>query len=109
MAADTDLDWRRTSPTAVVIFLGRDHIFPWLAEPTPARGAWLTVGFVFWRDLLALLLLFGLSIAFVWQDLKPDVAQLASERGSIEFELAHPLFQRDDAIRGAVLRRLRLR
>ena len=62
----------------LVLFLGRNHVFPWIEEPTPARGNWLTVGWVFWRDLISLLALFGVAIAFVWNDLKPDVAALRS-------------------------------
>ena len=62
-----------------VMFIGREHLFPWIEHPTPARGNWLTVSWVFWRDLLAMLALFGLTIAFVWHDLKPDVAELREQ------------------------------
>jgi len=61
-----------------VLFLGRAYLFPWIAHPTPLRGAWLTTPFVFGRDLVALLAVFGVAIAFVYHDLKPDVAQLKS-------------------------------
>ncbi len=60
----------------LVLFLGRHFLFPWIAEPTPARGQWLTVGWVFWRDLVALVAVFGLTFVFVYHDLKPDVAEL---------------------------------
>ncbi len=60
----------------LVVFLGREHLFPWIENPTPARGAWLTVPWVFTRDVLAALILFGIAIAFVYHDLKPDVAEL---------------------------------
>ncbi len=60
----------------LVIFLGRDHLFPWIEHPTPARGQWLTVSWVFWRDLVALLVLFGVAAAFVRNNLKPDLYQL---------------------------------
>ncbi|MDH5644196.1 MAG: polysulfide reductase NrfD, partial [Gemmatimonadota bacterium] len=60
-----------------IIFLGRNELFPWIEHPTPARGQWLTVSWVFWRDLFALLSVFGASIALIWHDLKPDVADLA--------------------------------
>ncbi len=67
-------------PVALVLFLvlwlGRNHLFPWIEHPTPARGSWLTVGFVFWRNLVSLVVLFAVAIAFVWHDLKPDVAAL---------------------------------
>jgi len=60
----------------LVLWLGRDYIFPWIANPTPIRGKWLTVSWVFWRDLVSLLVVFAVAIAFVWNELKPDVVAL---------------------------------
>lgn len=62
-----------------VIFLGRDHLFPWIEHPTPVRGKWLTVSWVFWRDLLSLLVLFWLSFKFVINKMKPDLLRLRGE------------------------------
>ncbi len=61
-----------------VLFLGRHYLFPWIAHPTPIRGNWLTTPAVFWRDLVALIAVFGVATAFVYHDLKPDVAELKS-------------------------------
>ncbi|MDH3497276.1 MAG: polysulfide reductase NrfD [Gemmatimonadota bacterium] len=63
----------------LVLFLGREHVFPWIEHPTPSRGKWLTVSWVFWRDLVSLLVVCGVAIAFVWQELKPDVAALRDQ------------------------------
>lgn len=63
----------------LVLFLGRDHVFPWIAHPTPARGKWLTVPWVFWRDLVSLLAVSGVAGAFVWDELKPDVAAVREQ------------------------------
>ncbi len=60
----------------LVLFLGKHHLFPWIEHPTPARGQWLTTTWVFWRDLLALLAVFAVAIAYVYHSLKPDVAAL---------------------------------
>jgi hypothetical protein len=60
----------------LILFLGKYHLFPWIEHPTPVRGNWLTVSWVFWRDLVALVALAVASMALVWNDLKPDVAQL---------------------------------
>ena len=59
-----------------ILFLGRNELFPWIEHPTPARGLWLTVPWVFTRDLISLLVVFGLTIALVYHDIKPDVAEL---------------------------------
>ncbi len=63
----------------LIIFLGRHHLFPWIEHPTPARGNWLTVSWVFWRDLLSLVLLFWLSFKFVANNMKPDLLRLRGE------------------------------
>ncbi len=63
----------------LVLFLGKHHLFPWIEHPTPARGNWLTVSWMFWRDLVSLLVLAGVAIAFVYNDVKPDVADLRNE------------------------------
>ena len=60
----------------LLIFLGRHHLFPWIEHPTPARGLWLTTSWVFWRDLVALVALFGVAAAFVLNSLRPDLAAL---------------------------------
>ena len=62
----------------LVLFLGRQYLFPWIQHPTPIRGNWLTTSAVFWRDLIALLAVFGVATAFVYYDLRPDVADLRS-------------------------------
>ncbi|NIM51164.1 MAG: hypothetical protein GTN62_14590 [Gemmatimonadales bacterium] len=58
----------------VLLFLGRHYLFPWIEHPTPVRGNWLTTPWVFWRDLVALLALLSVTLAFVYNDLKPDIA-----------------------------------
>jgi hypothetical protein len=63
----------------LVLFLGRDHVFPWIAHPTPVRGKWLTVPWVFWRDLASLLVVSALAAAFVWYELKPDLAAVREQ------------------------------
>jgi hypothetical protein len=70
-------------PVALVLFLilwiGREHLFPWIAHPTPARGKWLTVSWVFWRDLVSLLAVCGVAVVFVREELKPDVFGLQEQ------------------------------
>jgi hypothetical protein len=65
----------------LVLFVGRNYLFPWIAHPTPIRGNWLSTTAVFWRDLVTLLVIFGVATAFVFYDLRPDVAEL---RGQVE-------------------------
>jgi Ni/Fe-hydrogenase subunit HybB-like protein len=60
----------------LLLFLGKHHLFPWIEHPTPARGNWLTVSWVFWRDLIALLAVFAVATVFVVNDMKPDLYEL---------------------------------
>jgi hypothetical protein len=60
----------------LILFLGKHHLFPWIEHPTPVRGNWLTVSWVFWRDLAALVALAAVSLHFVRNELRPDVFRL---------------------------------
>ncbi|GBD32801.1 MAG: membrane protein [Gemmatimonadales bacterium] len=71
------------------LFLGSRYVFPWVEHPTPARGKWLTTPWVFWRDLLSLVAVFGVAIAYVWHSLKPDVAELKDRVEGYKKNLYH--------------------
>ncbi len=47
------------------MFAGRDHIFPWILHPIPAKAAWLNAPFLFVRDGIALFVMTVLSAWFV--------------------------------------------
>ncbi|MFP4389424.1 MAG: hypothetical protein ACLFPR_10815, partial [Desulfococcaceae bacterium] len=49
----------------LVLFLGREHIFPWLHTDLGPKAVWLNLPFLFIRDLVGLLLLYGLGVAYV--------------------------------------------
>lgn len=54
----------------LVIFFGREVLFPWILEPIEAKAAWLNVPFLFTRDGIGLLILYGLSVLFVKHSLR---------------------------------------
>jgi hypothetical protein len=58
----------------LILFLGRDVIFPWIAHPAVGKEKWLSIPFLFSRDAVGLILLYGLSLAFLYFSLKPDLA-----------------------------------
>ena len=62
----------------LVLWLGRVHIFPWIASPPEEwpKGLWLRDWFVFARVGVGLLLMYGLSLWFLYHSLRPDVALL---------------------------------
>lgn len=68
----------------LVIFLGRNSIFPWIHEPIPGKEAWLNVPFLFARDGVGLIALYGLSLVFLYHSLRPDVGLAHEKKGGRE-------------------------
>lgn len=54
----------------LLLFLGREHVFPWLHQDLHGKEVWLNVRFLFSRDLIALLVLYGLGLAYTYQALR---------------------------------------
>ena len=54
----------------LVLLLGRNHLFPWLHEDLHGKEIWLNIPFLFTRDALGLLILYGCGFAYLSQDLK---------------------------------------
>lgn len=65
----------------LALYLGRNSIFPWISHPLPEKAFWLDAKFLFTRDGLSLLALYGLSLVFLYFSLRQD-AGLAVESGA---------------------------
>ncbi len=53
----------------IILFLGRQYVFPWLLEDLHGKEVWLNVPFLFGRDLVGLCLLYGFGLAFLYHRL----------------------------------------
>ena len=53
----------------VILFLGHQHVFPWLHEDLHGKEVWLNLPFMFGRDLVGLCLLYGFGLAFLYHRL----------------------------------------
>jgi Ni/Fe-hydrogenase subunit HybB-like protein len=53
----------------VILFLGRQYVFPWLHEDLHGKEVWLNLPFLFGRDFFALCLLYGVGLAFLYHRL----------------------------------------
>lgn len=53
----------------VILFIGQQHVFPWLHEDLHGKEVWLNVPFLFGRDLAGLILLYGFGLAFLYHRL----------------------------------------
>jgi len=78
-------------PISFILFLllviGRDHIFPWLHYDLHGKEVWLNLPFLFTRDALALLILYGLGLAYLYHTLWFKLGSLPP-RGKIQALLA---------------------
>jgi Ni/Fe-hydrogenase subunit HybB-like protein len=53
----------------VVLFLGKEYLFPWL-HFEHGKEVWLNIPFLFSRDLIGLLILYGLGLAYLYYALR---------------------------------------
>jgi hypothetical protein len=53
----------------LILFLGKDYIFPWLHEDLHGKEIWLNVPFLFTRDFVGLLVLYGLGFGYLYHAL----------------------------------------
>ncbi len=54
----------------LVLFLGREHLFPWLHLDLHGKEVWLNMPFLFTRDFVGLLALYGLGFGYLFNSLK---------------------------------------
>jgi hypothetical protein len=54
----------------LLLFLGQTHIFPWLNEDLHGKEVWLNVPFLFMRDCVGLLILYGLGLVYLYNALR---------------------------------------
>ena len=64
----------------LLLFLGKNYVFPWLHEDLHGKEIWLNVPFLFTRDCIGLLLLYGIGFIYLYYtlQLKLDPDQPAS-------------------------------
>jgi hypothetical protein len=53
----------------LILFLGKNHIFPWLHQDLHGKEVWLNLPFLFTRDFIGLLVLYGLGFVYVYHAL----------------------------------------
>ena len=50
----------------LLLFPGREDVFPWLHQELHGKAAWLNLPFLFSRDITGLVILYGAGILFVY-------------------------------------------
>jgi hypothetical protein len=77
----------------LLLFLGKDHIFPWLQQDLHGKEIWLNMPFLFSRDLIGLLILYGLGLGYLYYALRLKLHG-AEPRGKIR-RLLHQRWSRN--------------
>jgi hypothetical protein len=57
----------------LVLFLGREHLFPWLHQDLHGKEVWLNLPFLFTRDLVGLVILYGSGFAYCHYAVKSKI------------------------------------
>lgn len=58
----------------ILVMLGAKNVYEWVTHPMAVKAAWLNMPFFATRQVIALLVLFGLSWIYVRNAVKPDLA-----------------------------------
>ena len=66
----------------LLLFLGRESLFPWLHHELHGKESWLNIPFLFSRELIGLLVLYGLGLAYVYYALRLRLGA-APEKGKL--------------------------
>ena len=53
----------------LALYLGREHLFPWLHQALHGKEVWLNIPFLFGRDAAGLLILYGLGFGYLYHSL----------------------------------------
>jgi hypothetical protein len=53
----------------LILFLGKNHLFPWLHQDLHGKEVWLNLPFLFSRDFVGLLILYSLGFAYLYHAL----------------------------------------
>jgi hypothetical protein len=64
--------------TFVLVFFGAHYLYEWVEHPMPAKAGYLSLGFFATRNVIALLVMYGITYLFVMASLKPDLAMARS-------------------------------
>lgn len=63
----------------LLLFLGTKHLFPWLHQDLHGKEVWLNIPFLFSRDFIGLLILYGLGFAYLYHALWPKLDRSISQ------------------------------
>ncbi|MBI4082188.1 MAG: molybdopterin oxidoreductase [Candidatus Lambdaproteobacteria bacterium] len=58
----------------LLVFFGGKYLYEWVEHPMPVKAGWLNLHFFISRNVVSLLLMYGISYFYVFAAVKPDLA-----------------------------------
>jgi len=90
-------------PVSVVLFvillLGGEHVFPWIGKDLHGKEGWLNLPFLFGRDLVGLLVLYGIGYVYVYHVLRGKLREAGPPGKLRAFLVARWRLETDDGER----------
>ena len=62
------------------LFLGKDYVFTWLHQDLHGKAVWLNLPFLFFRNLMGLMVLYGLGFAYLYHTVKIRLGDTECEK-----------------------------
>jgi len=75
----------------LLLFFGLENVYDWVQHPVAAKAAWLDRSFFTVRQAVAVAVLYGFGLAFVYWSLRPDLGRFRERVGGWRRGLYHRL------------------
>jgi hypothetical protein len=72
-----------------LLFIGKNHVFPWLGADLHGKEIWLNIPFLFTRDLVGLIILYGLGLLYLYHSLYFKIESDSDTAGIRGFLIRH--------------------
>ena len=63
----------------LLLYLGKNHVFPWIGEDLHGKEVWLNIPFLFSRDSAGLFILYGVGFAYLYYALGAKLHMIKPE------------------------------
>ena len=64
----------------IILIFGADYLYPWIKHPIEQKAIWLNKSGFFIRNLIALAILFSLSLVYLYYSIRPDAGYLIHDK-----------------------------
>ncbi|CAB5088446.1 Putative uncharacterized protein TTHA1760 [Olavius algarvensis associated proteobacterium Delta 3] len=79
----------------LILFFGKSYVFPWLHHDLHGKDVWLNIPFLFTRNVVALLVLYGFGFAYLYNSLQLKYGSETDPSGNLRQNLYRRWQDRD--------------